>query len=86
MTATTTLPTRITVSTTLPLVIKNLPTLHSDRLIIRPLTLADLEEYHTLRSQPETMVYADTGKPDQNMNETQDKLLSLQPQIGRAHV
>lgn len=85
MAATTTLPIRITVSTTLPMVIKNLPTLHSDRLIIRPLSLSDLEEYHSLRSQPETMVYADTGKPDQNMNETQDKLLSLQPPYLGSH-
>lgn len=85
MAATTTLPTRITVSTTLPLVKKNLPTLHSDRLIIRPLLLSDLEEYHTLRSQPETMVLSDTGKPDQNMNDTQDKLLSLQPPYQGSH-
>ena len=86
MAATTTSPTRITVSTTLPLVDNNLPTILSDRLIIRPLFLSDLQEYHTLRSQPETMALSDTGKPDQNMIETQDKLLRLQPPYQGSHV
>lgn len=86
MAATTTTPTHITVSTTLPLVENNLPTIHSDRLILRPLFLSDLEAYYTLRSQPETMAFSDTGKPDQNKNETQNKLQRLQPPYQGSHV
>lgn len=82
----TTSPTRITVSTTLPLVDNNLPTIHSDRLILRSLLISDLEELHTLRSQPETMALSPMGKPDQNINETLIELQRLQPPYPGSHV
>ena len=78
--------TRTIVSTTLPEVEDNLPTLYSDRLMIRPLLLPDLDKFHTLRSQPETMAYSLKGLPDKNMNETEVELKCLQSPYRDSHV
>lgn len=46
----------VTVSTTRPVIGDNLPLpIHTNRLIIRPYRLTDLEAYHTILSQPEAM-------------------------------
>ena len=78
--------TRTIVSTTLPEVEDNLPTLYSDRLMIRPLLLPDLDKFHTLRSQPETMAYSLKGIPDKNMDETEVELKCLQSPYRDSHV
>jgi RimJ/RimL family protein N-acetyltransferase len=74
------------VSTTLPLVGDNLPVLRSARLIIRPLLLSDINSYSTLRSQPEAMTSSSRGRPDLNIDETREKLFSLQAPYQDSHV
>lgn len=86
MATTTASPTRITVSTTLPKVGDNLPSIRSDRLIIRPLLPSDLEPFYTLRSQPEAMTDSGKQRPDADLSETRAKLKSLQPPYHNSHV
>jgi len=76
-----------TISTTLPFIGDNLfePIL-SDRLILRPLLLSDLQAFYTLRSQPEAMAHSNKGKPDANIDETFDKLKRLQPPYHDSHL
>jgi RimJ/RimL family protein N-acetyltransferase len=75
-----TMATMTTVTTTLPFIKDDhLRPIESDRLILRPLLLSDLEAYRTIRSQPEAMAYSGRGRPDSDLEETQAKLLRLQP-------
>lgn len=77
----------ITVSTTLPyLEDYKLGSIISDRLIIRPLLLSDLEAFRTLRSQPEAMAHSGRGRPDADLNETLAKLQRLQAPYHNSHV
>ena len=68
----------IYVNTTLPYINRSeLPTIYSDRLIIRPLVNSDIDAYHSLRSQPEAMRDSGRGRPDVNISETLNKLERL---------
>lgn len=68
----------IPVKTTLP--VSPLPsaetrgTILTPRLLIRPLCLSDLEAYHKLRSEPETMKWTLQGRPDKDLEETRERL------------
>ena len=63
-------PSIIEVSTTMP-ILDNLPTFTpSDRLIFRPLSPSDLEALHSIRRQPEPMLALGATKPDNDLNET----------------
>lgn len=76
-----------TVSTTLPLVEDSLLVpIYSDRLILRPLLLPDLEAFHSLRRQPEAMVHSGKKRPDADLNESLVKLKSLQAPYNNSHV
>ena len=77
---------KVTVSTTLPMVGDNLESIHSARLILRPLHLSDLEAYRTIRSQAAAMTYSGSGLPDSTMEETEAKLKRLQPPYRNSHV
>ena len=73
-----TMASTVTVSTTLPYVEDYiLESITTNRLIIRPLLLSDLEAYRTLRSQPEAMAHSGRGRPDIDLSETLAKLLAL---------
>ncbi|KAL5362743.1 GNAT domain-containing protein [Aspergillus floccosus] len=48
--------------------------LTTDRLLIRPLEPTDLDAIHVLRTQPEVMQWTSTGRIDQSLEETQQKL------------
>jgi RimJ/RimL family protein N-acetyltransferase len=48
--------------------------LTTDRLLIRPLEPTDLDALHALRTQPDVMRWTSTGRVDQNLDETQQKL------------
>ncbi|RMJ20795.1 hypothetical protein PHISP_08334 [Aspergillus sp. HF37] len=50
------------------------PALTTNRLLIRPLGPSDLDAMHTLRTQPEVMQWTSSGRIDQNIEETRDKL------------
>ena len=64
---------RTTVQTTLPI----LPPLAArspiltERLLLRPLILSDVQALHALRSQPEVMIWTRKGVPDSSLQETQ---------------
>lgn len=61
------------------------PQIRTKRLIIRPLELSNLEEFHRLRSQPETQCESTTrGRPDHDLAETEEYLEMLQ-QDDQAH-
>ena len=77
----------VTVSTTLPNIEDYiLEPIITDRLIIRPLLLSDLEAYRTLRSQPEAMAHSGRGRPDIDLSETLAKLQRLQAPYHNRHV
>lgn len=76
----------VEVSTTLPLVDDNLPTIPTDRLILRPLLLTDLEAFQTIRSQPQAMAHSGRGRPDADLSETLAKLQRLQAPYHNSHV
>jgi RimJ/RimL family protein N-acetyltransferase len=68
------------ITTTLP-ILEHKPSkpIITDRLIIRPLVLSDLETYHTLISQPEAMSNTDgLCQPVVDMNETWDLIDFMQ--------
>nr|YP_009546955.1 N-acetyl-transferase [Hirsutella thompsonii]AYP41291.1 N-acetyl-transferase [Hirsutella thompsonii]AYP41320.1 N-acetyl-transferase [Hirsutella thompsonii] len=70
------------VITTQPLLKKG--TLHfpilTDRLIIRPLVLSDLDAFHSLRIQPEAMAHSGQDGPDTNIDQTLAELeILMQP-------
>ena len=78
---------QVTVSTTLPYVEDYiLESITTNRLIIRPLLLSDLEAYRTLRSQPEAMAHSGRGRPDIDLSETLAKLQRLQAPYHNSHV
>ncbi|TGJ84483.1 hypothetical protein E0Z10_g4265 [Xylaria hypoxylon] len=51
--------------------------IHTDRLLLRPLTQDDLQAYYALRKQPEFMAESTLGKPDVDISETQAALDDL---------
>ncbi|KAF2969498.1 hypothetical protein GQX73_g4059 [Xylaria multiplex] len=51
--------------------------IHTERLLLRPLTQDDLEAYYALRRQPEFMAESSLGKPDSDISETQAALDDL---------
>ncbi|KAI0541840.1 acetyltransferase domain-containing protein [Xylaria digitata] len=69
----------VTVTTTLPqsLGLQGHPEIQTERLVMKPLSQADLVPFHRLRRQPEFMKYTASGHPDKNVRETQEKLDSL---------
>lgn len=75
--ATTTNTSLKTVSTTLPIIGDNLKHIHSDRLILRPLLLSDLEAFRILRTEAAAMSSSTRGRPDKD-GETEDYLQHLQ--------
>ena len=42
----------------------------SDRLLIRPITVNDLVDFHELRQQPEVMIWTSSGKVDEDTDAT----------------
>ncbi|GAW14365.1 hypothetical protein ANO14919_037670 [Xylariales sp. No.14919] len=48
--------------------------IHTERLLLRPLTKDDLQAYFALRQQPEVMAESSLGKPDSDISETQAAL------------
>ena len=77
----------VTISTTLPYVEDYiLEPITTDRLIIRPLLLSDIEVYRTLRSQPEAMAHSSRGRPDLDTSETLAYLQRLQPPYHNSHL
>ena len=64
----------INVNTTLPVINDELPIISTDRLIIRAPAYSDIDDYYSLRSQPEAMVDSGRGKPDSDINVTFNKL------------
>ena len=84
MSTTSTEPSTILVETTMPLleIDKWSTPILSNRLVIRPLLLRDLEGYHTLYSQPATMVLAYIGgsEPSYDIHANLNMLIdSLRP-------
>ena len=76
-----------TISTTLPFIGNNLSEpIITNRLIIRPLLLSDLQAFYTLRSQPEAMAHSNKGKPDASISETLAKLERLQGSYHDSHL
>lgn len=54
---------------------------HTERLILRPLTEDDLDGLRALRTQPEVMCWTIQGRPDASIEETQANLaLQLKPE------
>ncbi|KAL7620521.1 hypothetical protein AAE478_009516 [Parahypoxylon ruwenzoriense] len=45
--------------------------IHTERLVIRPFALNDLDGIHAIRRQPEVMIYTSVGRIDANKAETQ---------------
>ena len=75
-----------TISTTRPHLGCNILGIVTQRLIIRPLLLSDLQAFYTIRSQPEAMAHSGRGRPDANIEETKDKLQRLQLPYENRHV
>ncbi|KAK1252173.1 hypothetical protein MKX08_003360 [Trichoderma sp. CBMAI-0020] len=46
----------------------------TDRLLIRPLVPEDVRSLHVLRTQPEVMANSPQGRPDEDLDETQQRL------------
>ncbi|KFA65606.1 hypothetical protein S40285_04345 [Stachybotrys chlorohalonatus IBT 40285] len=46
------------------------PVIKTKRLLLRPVTAADLDDMHALRLQPEVMVWTIQGRPDKDLEET----------------
>lgn len=67
----------INVNTTLPVINNELPIIYTDRLIIRAPVYSDIDNYYSLRSQPEAMVDSGRGKPDSDIYVTFNKLERL---------
>ncbi|KAH9906019.1 acetyltransferase domain-containing protein [Xylariomycetidae sp. FL2044] len=51
----------------------------TERLLIRPLVLDDLSEFHALRTQPEAMTGTRLGRPDRDIAESRSALDSFLP-------
>ena len=64
----------INVNTTLPVINNELPVIHTDRLIIRAPAYSDIDNYYSLRSQPEAMLDSNRGKPDSDISVSFNKL------------
>ena len=75
-----------TVATSLPIVGDKLQHISTSRLILRPLLLSDLDAFHLLRTEPAAMSSSGRGRPDNDINETKDKLRRLQPPYHDSHV
>lgn len=73
----------VTVKTTLP--IQPLPnnsqraSIRTGRLLLRPLSYDDLQDYHDFRSQPEVMQWSIQGKPDADIEATREHLSTRMP-------
>ncbi|KAH6660179.1 GNAT domain-containing protein [Truncatella angustata] len=78
----------VTVLTTLPNFEDGMiQAFRSKRLIMRPLLHpTDLEAYRTIRSQPAAMTGSRTGLPDDTIEQTEAKLMRLQPPYSGSHV
>ncbi|RYP69818.1 hypothetical protein DL769_005170 [Monosporascus sp. CRB-8-3] len=50
------------------------PHIRTERLVIRPFTPDDLAGLHSLRAQPEVMVYSSAGRVDRDEAETESRL------------
>ncbi|RYP12835.1 hypothetical protein DL767_011060 [Monosporascus sp. MG133] len=74
---------RIRVETTLPA--RPLPPnaerphIRTERLVIRPFTPDDLADLHSLRAQPEVMVYSSVGRADRDLAETRTRMEAQLP-------
>ncbi|KAK1595886.1 acetyltransferase [Colletotrichum navitas] len=73
----------VTVRTSLPTIplpphASRLPMV-TERLILRPLSLDDLQPLHVLRTQPEVMKWSAAGRVDADMEETRAKLAQNLP-------
>ncbi|KAL4890453.1 GNAT domain-containing protein [Aspergillus ambiguus] len=55
------------------------PIITTNRLLIRPLQPTDLDALHVLRTQPEVMKWTSTGRIDQTLDETSQKLALFLP-------
>lgn len=71
--------TKIPVRTTLPSApaLTTLPTIQTNRLLLRPFAPTDLEALHALRRLPEFMAESTLGKADTDISETQTALDDL---------
>ena len=55
---------------------KYLPTLETERLIIRPITLDDLQDFYEMDSQPEVHIYL-KNQPIKTIDETKEIIENL---------
>ncbi|KAJ1327914.1 GNAT family N-acetyltransferase [Microdochium nivale] len=62
-----------------PLVAKDREEIKTDRLILRPFTQEVLLDVHSLRIQPEVMVFTRRGVPDKDVAETQERINPVLP-------
>ncbi|KAI0845007.1 acyl-CoA N-acyltransferase [Daldinia vernicosa] len=71
------------VETTLPhvplLPISQRQPIRTERLLIRPMREDDLQAYHAMRLQPETMACSRQGRPDHDIEETRSTLNKFLP-------
>ncbi|KAH7027819.1 GNAT domain-containing protein [Microdochium trichocladiopsis] len=62
-----------------PLVSEGRSEIRTERLILRPFTQDVLEDMHSLRIQPEVMVFTRRGVPDKDLAETQERINPVLP-------
>ncbi|KAF6793776.1 putative N-acetyltransferase, GNAT family [Colletotrichum sojae] len=73
----------VTVRTTLPTIplppYASRPPIVTERLILRPVSLDDLQPLHVLRTQPETMKWSVAGRVDADLEQTRSSLVQNLP-------
>ncbi|KAF6836491.1 putative N-acetyltransferase, GNAT family [Colletotrichum musicola] len=73
----------VTVKTTLPTIplppYASRPPVVTERLILRPVSLDDLQPLHALRTQPETMKWSVAGRVDADLEQTRSSLVQNLP-------
>ncbi|KAF6825726.1 putative N-acetyltransferase, GNAT family [Colletotrichum plurivorum] len=73
----------VTVKTTLPTIplppYASRPPVVTERLILRPVSLDDLQPLHVLRTQPETMKWSVAGRVDADLEQTRSSLVQNLP-------
>ncbi|KXJ86251.1 GNAT domain-domain-containing protein [Microdochium bolleyi] len=63
----------------LPLVSEGRAEIRTERLVLRPFTQDVLEDMHSLRIQPEVMIFTRRGVPDTDLAETQERINPVLP-------
>lgn len=56
--------------TTRPILPQPSKAFKTDRLLLRPITVEDVAEFHVLRTQPEVMIHTSSGLPDKDIDAT----------------